>query len=622
MKADVLVFGESAPGVAAAVRAAREGLTTLLVTQDEHFGGVLASLGAIETHYTGVRAPLLEEFRSGIVRHYRDTYGEDSEQYRQCVYLEPGNPMMTFEPSAALKVAKEMVEAENITVLHRYHPAAVELDRRRVRAVRLRALEAGKSDKPAEPDEDILVEADTFIDASYTGDLAAVAGVPYRVGRESRREHDEPHAGKLFTRWIPGRFPIDAAEGRLNLLPKFTTMGLLAGSTGEGDDEIQDYSYRLCLSDDPDNRVLPGKPEGYDREAYLAITLPPEETWQKPYALHHRFLTKTLQEMVEGDHLFHGHALPNGKRSWNATNFTGAGKAYPDGDTQTRRAIEQRHLEHALGILYFLQNDETVPEAVREQALEWGLAKDEFTDNANVPTHLYVREARRIWGRATFTEHDALLAPRSERTPVHADSVAVTDFPLDSLACTPERRPGTACDGQFFLQEQTRPAQVPYGVMLPERLDNLLVSVCCSVTHVAWGTVRQTPTLIQLAEAAGYAAALAKETRAQVADISVDALQRRLAENGHMLSFFNDFDMATELSWVPAVQYLGTKGYFSSYDARPDDISTEAEAEGWLEHARRTLPGMPENISLTGLKRGDAAEKLYALYKANATAPT
>ncbi len=392
MKADVLVFGESAPGVAAAVRAAREGLTTLLVTQDEHFAGVLASLGAIETHYTGVRAPLLEELKSGIVRHYREAYGEDSDQYRQCVYLEPGNPMMTFEPSAALKVAREMVEAEDITVLHRYHPAAVELDRRRVRAVRLRAL-------------------------------------------------------------------------------------------------------------------------------------------------------------------------------------------------------------------------------------EWGLSKDEFTDNDNIPTHLYVREARRIWGRTTFTEHDALLASRSERTPVHADSVAVTDFPLDSLACTPERRPGTACDGQFFLQEQTRPAQVPYRVMLPERLDNLLVSVCCSVTHVAWGTVRQTPTLIQLAEAAGYAAALAKETRAQVADISVDALQRRLAENGHMLSFFNDFDMAKEASWVPAVQYLGTKGYFSSYDARPNDISTEAEAEGWLEHARRALPGMPENISLTGLKRGDAAEKLYALYKANATAP-
>ncbi len=597
---DLLVFGESAAGVAAAVQGSRRGLRTLLVTAKPQLGGLLASLGALETHYSGVRSAFLQELRGRIEQHYRDTYGEASQAYRSCTGADHPDAMVTFEPHVALRVIQETVAAEpGIELLHRQHPVSVERDRRRILAVRLRSLEHGG---------DTVVRASTFVDASYVGDLAAAAGVAYRVGRESRDAYRELHAGKLFTRWVAGRFPNDAAEGRLNIHAKPTTMGILSGSTGEGDDEIQDYSYRLCLSDDPPNRRLPGRPAGYRREDYEAIALTPAEIGTRPFAVHHRFLTRSLDEMVAEDHVFHGHPLPNRKRSWNATNFTGAGKHYPDGDLETRQEIERRHLEHALGIMYFLQNDEAVPIRVRDLARTWGLALDEFADHDNVPYHLYVREARRIVGRFTFTEHDALLAAGSGRTPVHHDSVAITEFPLDSLACTTERRPGTTCDGQFFLQEQTRPAQVPYRVMLPVDIDNLLVPVCVSVTHVAWGTLRQTPTLIQLGEAAACAAALALGAGVEVADVDIDLLQRTLVGSGHMVSFFNDFDMATDAPWVAAVQLLATKGLFPSYDAAADRPLGEEGARRWstwLEE--RGLAGTPIDEHWSAMTTGEAA---------------
>lgn len=201
----------------------------------------------------------------------------------------------------------------------------------------------------------------------------------------------------------------------------------------------------------------PPRPDGYRREDYLAIELAPEAIGTRPYALHHRLLTRSLRDMIGEDHFIHGYAPPNRRRSWNATNFTGAGKGYAEADLATRRDIERLHLDHALGILFFLQHDEAVPADVREAARCWGLASDEFADNGHLPYHLYVRDARRIVVRGMFTEHDALLAPGSERTPCHADSIAITDFALDSLACTSERRRWTTCDGQFFLM--SRPAR-------------------------------------------------------------------------------------------------------------------------------------------------------------------
>lgn len=575
LRTSLVILGETACGVAAAVSAAREEVDTILVTYGNMLGGVLPSLGAIETHYPGVRSPFVETFKRRVIAHYRETYGQESPQFRTCTTLESNNPMVTFEPSAAARILRAMVEAEaRIQLIQRAYPLSVEVAFDRLIAVRFRAFD---------DDQDWQIEAAVFIDATDEGDLAALAGVPYRIGRESRWAYGEPHAGKVFTRYVPGKYPLDAAQGKLNLLPKWTTLGLMNGSTGEGDDNIQDYSYRLCLSCDPHNRRLPDKPDGYDRANYLAIALAPDEIGTRSYALQHRFLTYSLRDMIAADHLIHGHALPNNKRSWNATNFTGAGKHYPEADWRTRRWIAARHRDHALGILYFLQNDDAVPEDIRQMARAWGLARDEFAETDNIPEHLYVREARRIVGRYTFTENDNMLAPGLERAPIHHDSIAITEFPNDSLPCTTERRTGTLPDGQTFLMETSRPGQIPYRTILPEHVHNLLVPLCASVTHVAWGTFRQTPTQIQIGEAAASAAVMSVRLNTPPGKLNVRVVQNQLLKWGAMLSFFNDFDMATPEAWVPAAQFLGTCGFFASYDARPNDLLTKTTAAIWIE---------------------------------------
>jgi hypothetical protein len=566
-KFDLIVAGSTAPGIVAALRAAREGLSVALVSAGARLGGSLPSLGAVETHYRGNRAPLLQEFIHAVERHYRGRYGADSEQYRVCA----AGKMIVFEPHVAEAAIEGLVAAEaNIEVLRGFIPVAVEKSGRLVQAVVFQDVAEGKTHR---------LGARAFIEAGYEGDLMALAGAKHRVGREARAEFGEPRAGRVFTRWLTGVHPRAAAEGRLNLVTAgATTSEPLTGSTGEGDDNIQSYSYRLCLTDDPANRrLLDAAPSGYDRAKYAPLLLTPEEKEKLPLPFHHRFLIQSLREMVERDHIFHGHALPNRKRSWNATNFTGAGKHYPAGDAAARRAIAAAHRDHALGLMWFLQNDPEMPADLKAKARAWGLARDEFADNGNIPHQLYVREARRMVGRAVFTEHDALLATGLERAPIHSDSIGITEFSLDSLACTTERLAGSGglCDGQLFQMEVSRPGQVPFGVLLPGELDNLLVVTTVSATHVGWGTVRQTPTLMHLAESAAWAVVLALRDDIAPAEVGIERLQRRLVERGVMITFFNDLDMATAEPWVPAVQYFGTKGEFTGYDARPAERGAE-----------------------------------------------
>jgi hypothetical protein len=190
--------------------------------------------------------------------------------------------------------------------------------------------------------------------------------------------------------------------------------------------------------------------------------------------------------------------------------------------------------------MYFLQNDESVPAATRDGFRRIGLPLDEFPDNDNLPYEIYVREARRIVGRKVFTEHDNMAAAGQARPPIHADSIAFTDWCMDSHDCTTDRRPGYAYDGKLILTEESRPAQVPYRCLLPQEIDNLLVPVCLSATHVAWGAVRLEPVWMQIGEAAGFAAALAKQHRTTPGALEADLLVRTLVKHGHLVTFFNE----------------------------------------------------------------------------------
>ena len=587
---DVCVAGGSAAGITAAVRVAREGGTVILVSAFRHLGGVMANgQSCWDSLYDGYRAPIQEEWLAKIRTHYRETCGEDSENYRMSQSGPFGGGRFkgayTWEPHIAERMFEELVAAENgIRVFREYFPEAVERAGREVRAVHFRSL-AGE--------DPLRISARIFIDATYESDIAALAGVPYRIGREDRNEYNEIYAGKIWVKrsgneanFLHGsdealQWPRVARRGELNIRPWWgTTQEIFSESTGEGDGGVQASNFRVCLSSDPKNQIAVEPPEGYDREEFLPILEgDPEEGPLFPHLIKSGLLNYPLTAFPAVI------PIPGSKCDWNATAIPSGVDDFPDGDWETREAIVKRHRDFSLGLLYFLQRDEAVPEKIREEAQKWALPADEFSDNGHFPHEFYLREGRRIIGRYVMRESDACIGRGLDRAPVHGDAVAIAEWMMDSHDCTPERLRGAEGDGFTSLSEYTRPSQIPYRSFLPNDIDNLIMGLAVSATHVAWGTIRVEPCYMHIAETAGHAAAMSLASGAAPADLDVEALQRRLAENRVMLTFFNEFDMATDAPWVPAVQYLGTKGFFSSFHARPDDPITHAVAIIWAKAA-------------------------------------
>jgi hypothetical protein len=208
-----------------------------------------------------------------------------------------------------------------------------------------------------------------------------------------------------------------------------------------------------------------------------------------------------------------------------------------------------------------------------------------------VPYEIYVREARRLVGRYVFKEQDNVIAEGIARTPIHTDSIAITDWPVDSVACLPRRTPGGNTDGILFLGEETRPAQVPYRSLLPNEIENLIVPVALSASHIGWGAIRLEPCWMQLGESAGFAAALAVKSKTTPGQLDPDALIRKLAASRVMISFFNDVDVTSDDPRIAAAQYFGTKGFFADYDARLGGALKTATGKAWADGFAKLLNG-------------------------------
>jgi hypothetical protein len=364
--------------------------------------------------------------------------------------------------------------------------------------------------------------ASVFIDATYEGDLYAAAGAEFRVGRESRGEFDEPHAGVVY-------FNYDTHE-------------FLPGTTGAGDDRLPAYTYRLCLTTDPANAYqLTEPPPDYDRNTYLPYfddlkagrlgapqTVKPGRGYN---AAHFGTLVRALSVSE----------IPNQKTDVNinprplAFPFPEENRGYLEGDAETRERICQRHRSLALGLLWFLQNDPDVPEAHRKIANGLHLPLDEFADNGHFPWQLYVREGRRLVGEYTLTEHD--ITGKGQEPVHHPDTIAVGEFPIDSFPCH-KRQPGDTfvLEGYLgMLDYITRPYEIPYRIMVPKKIDGLLAPVAASTTHVAYSSIRMEPTWMCLGHASGVAAHLAIEHKCPPRNVPIDHLQSLLREQGQVL---------------------------------------------------------------------------------------
>lgn len=569
---DVVIVGGTPGGIMAAIAAARAGSTADILERTSHIGGLPANgLGATDIATRGATAGLFVEFVERIRAHYTAAYGPDSEQAGLC------SGGYHFEASVAEKVLLAML-AEQSKVAVRLErqfdarPANLEVDGTKISALRVTERATGNAETYC---------GKVFVDATYEGDLAAAAGVPFRTCREGHAEFKEPLAGRIYKVWGGEVGP---------------------GSTGEGDDVIQAYNYRLCLTDDPARRVPIEMPARYDRAEFASLA--------DDVKLNR--ITGSYQGELEFDgigRVVNMVRLPNAKTDSNnqhqafiSTDLPEENYPWPTADWAWRDAFAQRLKEYSLGLLYFAQNDPALPEAFREKCRRWGLAKDEYTDNAHFPRQVYVREGRRIQGRYFFTAHDALPIQEGARPPVHSASITASHYPIDSHAV--RKREDGRCHLDGFLSLSTKPYTVPYGVIVASQIDNLLIPVPVSGTHLGFSTLRMEPCWMALGQAAGAAAALAVQQGAHVPAVPIERIQRALLEQGAVLIYFKDAKPVDR--GFKGLQWTALRGAEPAWQARLNDPITEGEA------ARFNAAAQTAAAFRAGETRGAFLERLYA----------
>lgn len=513
---DVVVLGGTPGGIAAAVAAARLGRSVVLVEYHNHIGGMTASgLGKSDVENRAMIGGLFREFTERVRSRYVETYGPDSENVQLC------HDGYYAEPSVAETVFKAMVrEQPAISVTKGWRLVSASVTDNRLTSIVVESLNSGES---------LTLQAEVFIDATYEGDLYAAAGAEFRLGRESRQDFDEPHAGVVYFDYQNREF--------------------LPGTTGEGDNRLPAYTYRLCLTTDPANSyVLSEPPPEYDRQDYLgyfddlaAGRLGGPRVVKPGRGYNPAHFNTLVRALSVTD-------IPNSKTDVNINPrplgfpFPEENIGYVEGDDATRLRICQRHRNLTLGLLWFLQNDNQVPSEHRAIAGQYHLPLDEFPDNDHFPFQLYVREARRLVGEYTLTEHDITRSADDTSVIQHTDSIAIGEFPIDNFPCRKRQPDDTlVLEGYLgMLDSITRPYEIPYRIMIPRRIDGLIVPVAASTTHVAYSSIRMEPTWMALGQAAGTAAHLCIEHNTEPRSLSTTALQKQLLSQGQVLKRTRD----------------------------------------------------------------------------------
>ena len=530
---DVLVYGATPAGISAAIAAASDGDRVLLVEPTRRIGGMLTNgLSHSDFHSFEALSGAFLKFTQRVQAQYEQTLQAEAEKVCfRGTHGEPKMNLLVFEsmlaenPSITLQKGWELEGA-------RMSDGGPASGMRTLGSVLFFDMATGRRQS---------MSAAYYIDATYEGDLMAAAGVAYRVGREAKADYGE------------------------SLAP------------AEPDTQLQGYNFRLCMTKEPANRVLPAKPQGYDRKKFEGV-LP--------------LLSKGTITSLFGmtrSHIFKAQLppLPNAKYDINdqslgpvRLSLPGRNEEWPDGNagplirggispgistppfsrlalSQARQRIFSEHLLWSVGLLYFLQNDEAVPEKIKTEAREWGLCKDEFTTSNHLPEQLYVREARRMAGKHVFTEKDSAHADGDARAVLDRTAIAIGDYGPNCH--------GTAHEGSLFggrhtgeFYKPTAPYQVPYGVLVPKDVDNLLVAGAVSSSHVGFCSLRLEPIWMSLGEAAGQAVVVAHKNHRGVQDVDVAKLQAQLHKAGAATIYVsdvrpNDVDFAM-------VQWWGTAG--------------------------------------------------------------
>jgi hypothetical protein len=490
MTCEVCVYGSTPGGVAAALQAARRGCKVVLACPKNHPGGMAASgLCTTDAVRHQMFGGLVIEFIQRVRGIYGRTIGTNS---REWPLIHDG---WYYAPSVAELDFQELLDAESALIDYRkrHHLLAARVAHGRITEIE---LEDAKGDR-------VQIAARTFIDGTYEGDLAAAAGVPYRVGREGREEYGEPFAGIHYMNFRTGQ-------------------QIITPDTGEPSPAIQAYCARCVFTVDPAHRLPIPKPVTYEQH------LPDFEPLLGDFA------SGRLERWVGGV------PLPGSKREYNGNieahtslNCPGVSWAWPEAGRNHRARLEQFHLDHAAGIFWFLQNDSRVPAAIRKQVEALGLDRREFSDTGHLPWQIYVRQGRRIEGRDRLTQHNFTVNPKTGRTPGVKQAIALAEHSFDVHPCHDRRYAVEGfMEGVLWYPQKAfgpaQPGQVPYGAMLPKQLNNLLVPVALSSTHIAMSVLRMEPVWMTTGQIAGLAAAVAKDKRLDVANLDPSPLPKML----------------------------------------------------------------------------------------------
>lgn len=520
---DVVVYGGTSAGVIAAVQAVKMGKTVVIVCPDKHLGGLSAGgLGFTDTGDKRVIGGLSRDFYHRLWQHYdkpetwkwqkKDSYGNKGQGTPA---IDGANrTMWIFEPSAAEKVYEDYVKEFNIPVdRDEWLDRANGVKKDGVKIVEITMLSGKK------------YAGKMFIDATYEGDLMATAKVNYHVGREAQSQYDEHWAGiqtgVLHHRHHFGVFKtgldpyVVKGDKSSGLLPRVS--GEDPGAYGAGDKKVQAYCYRMCLTTSPENRIPFPKPEKYDPKQYELLLRIYEAGW-----------TETFGKFDP---------IPNHKTDTNnhgpmSTDNIGYNYDYPEASYERRKEILDEHRTYQQGWLYFIANDPRVPKDVQAKMQTYGLPKDEFTDNGNWSHQIYVREARRMVGTYVMTENELL---KKRPTP---GSVGMGSYSIDSHNIQRYITPEGHVQNEGDIGVSTKgPYQIAYGSLVPKAGEcaNLLVPVCVSSSHIAFGSIRMEPVFMILGQSAATAAAMAIDSGISVQEVPYDKLRERLLADGQVL---------------------------------------------------------------------------------------
>lgn len=537
---DIVVYGGTCSGITAAIQAHRMGKSVVLVCPEKHLGGLtISGLGWTDTKDTNCIGGMAREFYHRIWVYYNDPEAwvyQSRSSYNVSWQAGAGiqdaaQTMWTFEPHAAEDVFEQWLTESGVTVVRNRwldrDPGGVLKQGNRITAIKTLSYDPDFGFTAAE-----TYTGKMFIDASYEGDLMASAGVSYRIGRDSNSEYNETLNGITFK--SSNLSPSNSSYKGIDpyVVPGDPTSGLIAQIEGEftdrsqigkGDHRLQSFNFRMCLTDVAANRAAIPKPAGYDEKDYeLLFRL--YEAGQDP-----GFTTQRMPNLKCDNNSSGLMSL-----DWPGGNFSIQDNwVYSEASYTDRMNYIRRQRNYQQGLLWTMLYHPRVPAAARASRVKWGLSKDEFSDNENWPYFSYVREARRLEGEMAMTEHHVKMASGY----LVSDSIGQGSYSLDSHVVRRVVIDGAIWDEGGFYLWWSNGYPISYRSILPrqQQAANLLVPVCLSASHAAFGSIRMEPTYMILGQSAATAAALAIDYGYDLQQVPYGLLRTQLLRDGQRL---------------------------------------------------------------------------------------